>query len=691
MSNQERLIDAIIRSDAVEVRSLIDSRDVDVKRLKISGQPVADYLMEEFSQLDRRRSNNYQDVRAILLDIMLVGAPLSSEHLEVAIEDADIFRMALFKGTKFEEDENGGNPIIFDITRPEILQIAIEFGININSKLNGKTYVNRTVETFAIHNYGLFPLIEVMLYSDQKVSDINYVMIICALIKFNMENEFDEMINNLDIDMHDTYDSMDEELLIIARRLTTIYNIVFMNQYVFTGEPEFKYQITSLYMYQRVHPDKISTEYIEKWRKKFLALLPYGEDMLGNEGPLFFLHNHSKDEGLTKETIEYQLQKSGPANQNGIPCFYHIIGNASSCNQLITRIPISAIVDIEAWDAWDANGAERKRKEEQAQKNALKLRTGLNEQMPAYTSILRDRKKKQEVDNTIAHSWTMCAFCLLPMERTIGCNYMWHEKPSVGTKNMVQPWCPTRFFVKDIYSKYLEEGRQASSSSGEPINPELDHLETCIECGRPCWRHHHFDLEHPGQLIYVNNNASYKKCPGGGRRELIARILAVREVYRTGGFKTPLEERRAAAWAADAAAKNAALLNKADELLAIENVNSNNDYTRNFKNALPTNKTYSNDPAYQLYEAVKPLADSANTVNKGKLSAANQRIIREDHERIHELAHRENVAAQAAPFPRNRENQVNRQNGGNKRRATKRTKRTNKRRKTHKRSRSTKD
>ena len=174
-------------------------------------------------------------------------------------------------------------------------------------------------------------------------------------------------------------------------------------------------------------------------------------------------------------------------------------------------------------------------------------------------------------------------------------------------------------------------------------------------------------------------------------RELIARILAVREVYRTGGFKTPLEERRAAAWAADAAAKNAALLNKADELLAIENVNSNNDYTRNFKNALPTNKTYSNDPAYQLYEAVKPLADSANTVNKGKLSAANQRIIREDHERIHELAHRENVAAQAAPFPRNRENQVNRQNGGNKRRATKRTKRTNKRRKTHKRSRSTKD
>jgi len=385
--------------------------------------------------------------------------------------------------------------------------------------------------------------------------------------------------------------------------------------------------------------------------------------MVGNDGPLFYLHQHTASQGLTAETIEYQLEKAGKEDQEKIPCFFHIIGNHYSCQEPIQRVMISAIVSNEAWDAWDANGEAARKKKEQEKRNARKMRTGLNEQMPAYTTILRNRKKKQE-DNTIAHSWTMCAFCLLPMERTYGCNYMGHAKPSMVVEHREHPWCPARFFVKDLWEKYIQVGRQAAVQQldRDPV-PELDHIETCIECGRPCCNHHHVDLEHPGKVIMLADDPEYKKCPGGGRRELIARILAVREVYRKGGFKTPLEERHAAAWAADAAATNPVMLAKADELLANENVNANQNYTRNFGNNLPKNKTYENDPAYQLYEAVKPLANSANAVSSGKQTAANQNMIREDHERVHELAHRDDVAAQAAPMP----NRQNRQNGGTRR------------------------
>jgi hypothetical protein len=58
----------------------------------------------------------------------------------------------------------------------------------------------------------------------------------------------------------------------------------------------------------------------------------------------------------------------------------------------------------------------------------------------------------------------------------------------------------------------------------------------------------------------------YGNCPGGGRPELIARMMAVRDVYRRKDLKNVVEERKIAALAADAAPKNAALMERATSL-----------------------------------------------------------------------------------------------------------------------------
>jgi hypothetical protein len=69
------------------------------------------------------------------------------------------------------------------------------------------------------------------------------------------------------------------------------------------------------------------------------------------------------------------------------------------------------------------------------------------------------------------------------------------------------------------------------------------------------------DPRHPGQMM-----VDYGNCPGGGRPELIARMMAVRDVYRRRDLKDVVEERKIAAIAADAAPRNAALMARANAL-----------------------------------------------------------------------------------------------------------------------------
>jgi len=71
------------------------------------------------------------------------------------------------------------------------------------------------------------------------------------------------------------------------------------------------------------------------------------------------------------------------------------------------------------------------------------------------------------------------------------------------------------------------------------------------------------DPKHPGEMKY-----DYGTCPGGGRPELIARMLAVRDVYRRRNIRDPKEERKQAALAADKAPLNAALMARARSIWA---------------------------------------------------------------------------------------------------------------------------
>jgi hypothetical protein len=63
------------------------------------------------------------------------------------------------------------------------------------------------------------------------------------------------------------------------------------------------------------------------------------------------------------------------------------------------------------------------------------------------------------------------------------------------------------------------------------------------------------DPRNPGRQIH-----DYGRCAGGGRPELYARILAIREIYKTLEINVPSEERAAAAAAAEGAARDPAYI-----------------------------------------------------------------------------------------------------------------------------------
>ena len=561
----DELYDAVDNENFKRVAEIIES-GVKLDDVRIEVEWIAEWFATYLYSFRNAHLRNpeeeekYEDAKRVLMLLFLSGAPFEPTYLQYLVEEPVLFEAALHAGITFETNAEGGHRLLFKIKNPDVLQIAIENGINLTTKQNGMTFchflanemIKEPIEPYVIpisivflqalsksNKIGTIPLLELRLY-------------LFGTMIHDRQKDLDTMMKSVGFDLHDAYhedEPMDANALISARNLTDIFCVLFMEHNAITANIPRVILRTTFFGYQTNHPDKMTDEKIEFWRNKMLTYFPHGEDMVGNDGPLFYLHQHTASQGLTAETIEYQLEKAGKEDQEKIPCFFHIIGNQSSCQEPINRTMISAIVSNEAWDAWDMDGEAARKQKEQEKRNALKMRTGLNEQMPTYTAILRNRKKKQE-DNTIAHSWTMCAFCLLPMERTYGCNYMGHAKPSMVVEHREHPWCPARFFVKDLWEKYIQVGRQAAVQQldRDPV-PELDHIETCIECGRPCCNHHHVDLEHPGKVIMLADDPEYKKCPGGGRRELIARILAVREVYRKGGFKTPLEERHAAAWA----------------------------------------------------------------------------------------------------------------------------------------------
>jgi hypothetical protein len=151
---------------------------------------------------------------------------------------------------------------------------------------------------------------------------------------------------------------------------------------------------------------------------------------------------------------------------------------------------------------------------------------------------------------------------------------MQHEHSGSADLNKM-PYCDRREQVKELFEKY-QAFRKAL-----PLEAWGNHqgLEYCAICGRPCYGHDHFDLENPGQIIKTISDpdnpviAQYGVCKGGGRPELIARMLAIRAVllkHKGDAEPNHAEIRKEAAFAADAAPLDPTLMARAKAIFAKE-------------------------------------------------------------------------------------------------------------------------
>ena len=299
---------------------------------------------------------------------------------------------------------------------------------------------------------------------------------------------------------------------------------------------------------------------------------------------VFDIHKHSLDKAISAETLEgYLNQYIVQPDHESVPCYQYVAGDPSSCQEKITFATIRYIVSPEFYKKYS---------------KPAPIKTGLNQSIAGLNITLENTKSPDPVGFGDIYHYTMCPFCLQVENRDEGCAYMTHDNPKRLPEEDT-PYCQSSFLVDAIRNKYVNAGRQIFADRG--LNDLPLHLEFCIECGRPSLNHEHFSLTDPPTLIPSHNPG---KCDGGGRAELFARILAVREVYRDGGFTIPISERLAAALAADAAPKNPDLMARGtviSDMPPTERIWGNAD--------IPATKNY-NDPAYRG-------ADEDNNNNAG--------------------------------------------------------------------------
>lgn len=321
-----------------------------------------------------------------------------------------------------------------------------------------------------------------------------------------------------------------------------------------------------------------------------------GMDFAGDEGRVYDLHEHPIDQGTTADSMEGYLNqfRQLPDKSDGVPCYYKPgIGPEQAhlnCTKKISLDDIRVIVSTEFFNKFT---------------EPIPVKTGLNTVMPLYELALPNVK----VDAPgfgLEYSESMCPFCLQPITRGSGCSYMTHENP-MRLDGSETPFCQEQFVVRSILDRYR---RWATK-----IRPDYPlHIEFCVECGRPCNGHQHFDLtstdDNPKMLDEVKRTGAdgrvvhdYAACPGGGRKELFARMLAVRDIYANAGIMDPKMEREAAAVAADAAASDPGYLARGAAIVAQA------EAERKFNADVPVTKPY-DDPAYAVPADPADLSDS---------------------------------------------------------------------------------
>ena len=272
---------------------------------------------------------------------------------------------------------------------------------------------------------------------------------------------------------------------------------------------------------------------------------------LDDDVKVFDLHAHKEDEAISKDGLIQYLGSLGRVRQLPIRCY------SSECNMSLEPEEIYAIAGKEFYDEFTRYIGRETPDTLLGELTATTDPTLMD--IPGYTfgieAVLQDEKFRSDGWGELNQK-VMCPFCLSYIARGLGCAYVHHDNPNVRR----HPGCLLKNVVEEIYTKYenASQGRR---------------LEVCIECGRACAGHTHFTLdENPGfephRVVGAEGVPDYSKCDGGGRRELIARILAVRRVVREANQdEEHIEVRKRAALAAEAAAKDPVMLSKADTIL----------------------------------------------------------------------------------------------------------------------------
>jgi len=306
-----------------------------------------------------------------------------------------------------------------------------------------------------------------------------------------------------------------------------------------------------------------------RWPANWLPYITYldnfvtrkGDDYFGSdEGTkLYDFHAHTLDWGIGGKALEKYLNfHVTKEDKNNIPCY---IGD--SCDKPLTVEQIRPCVSTTFFTRYMAGEVE----------TALEpLITTVNTIAEQFLTNTRDPVPLQGW--AVQYHATICPYCLVLEERNEGCAYMTHERNA----KLKPPYCIAKYQVPEIFNKY--------TTAMNTLDLRSVKLEFCVECGRPCVGHQHFNLNNPPRLQkYTKVNPQgipdYGKCDGGGRPELFARILAMREVLRVtpetaveGETEEEKEERlkairRAAALAADAAPNNEELMTRGAQIFSM--------------------------------------------------------------------------------------------------------------------------
>lgn len=292
----------------------------------------------------------------------------------------------------------------------------------------------------------------------------------------------------------------------------------------------------------------------KRLRAQALGALADRENVSMIEGTCFYPHQHDLETGcISEDSINVYVESKYPEISDadklqGIPCM------VPSCPKKLLSSELSAMMgDRVKWKQLRPRDP-----------NKVTVLDGLNQTISIHDAILFDKPVQDPKGFGMIHLIGMCPFCLEPVTREEGCIYMTHANTH-RAPFYHSPFCNPSRLIQSLHNEYNAIAKQSLSANNLAIGITPS-LKFCIECGGPAVSHQHFTVEHPIRAIQSTN---YGICPLGGRRHLLARVLAVRDVYRNrpAALEDPMVERERAARAAQAAIQDPAYLARADAIM----------------------------------------------------------------------------------------------------------------------------